>query len=82
MMGGGGKGEEGAMGKNATGNMVYFKGYAFLANMKNVSLCNEFGRPASRVSVCVENFVVAIFSDTIINKINVKLCMMVVFTEL
>ena len=39
------------------------------------------GRPAGRVPVCGKNINVAIFSDTV-NMINVKLCMMVVITEL
>ena len=38
-------------------------------------------RTDSRVPVCVKNFSVAIYSDTI-NMINVKLCMMVIFIEL
>ena len=56
----------------------------FWTLMKNVSLCNDqckAGRPAGRMSACGNNFNVAIFSDTI-NTINVKLCMMVVLTEL
>ena len=39
------------------------------------------GRPAGRVSVCGKHFNVAIFTDTI-NTMNVKVCVMVVLTEL
>ena len=38
-------------------------------------------RPAGRLSVCGENFNVAIISDTI-DMTNVKLCMMVALIEL
>ena len=52
-----------------------------LTRLKNLNLYNDSVRPASQVSECSRNFKVTFFLDTM-NMINVKLCVMVVFTEL